>query len=152
MFQALPSISSKAMVAFILYILIISSRNEGVPKWLIINSNLEVVDNQIKQDDPKCTNKTLARLVDLGVEEQVSKEMIATVLTEEIYVVMKYQETFNEKRYCKKMALLPEYIEGIEERESDHVVMPVKKGPSIGRNDPCPCGSGSKYKKCCGRQ
>ncbi|MBH9967305.1 SEC-C metal-binding domain-containing protein [Rossellomorea oryzaecorticis] len=30
--------------------------------------------------------------------------------------------------------------------------MPVKKGPSIGRNDPCPCGSGSKYKKCCGRQ
>ncbi|MBX3343930.1 MAG: SEC-C domain-containing protein [Nitrospira sp.] len=20
----------------------------------------------------------------------------------------------------------------------------------IGRNDPCPCGSGSKYKKCCG--
>jgi len=21
----------------------------------------------------------------------------------------------------------------------------------IGRNDPCPCGSGKKYKKCCGR-
>lgn len=24
-------------------------------------------------------------------------------------------------------------------------------GPKIGRNDPCPCGSGKKYKKCCGR-
>jgi preprotein translocase subunit SecA len=23
--------------------------------------------------------------------------------------------------------------------------------PSVGRNDPCPCGSGKKYKKCCGR-
>lgn len=31
----------------------------------------------------------------------------------------------------------------------------VKKGPvrkkKIGRNDPCPCGSGLKYKKCCGK-
>ncbi|MGN0558229.1 MAG: preprotein translocase subunit SecA [Acutalibacteraceae bacterium] len=27
----------------------------------------------------------------------------------------------------------------------------VVKGKKIGRNDPCPCGSGKKYKKCCGR-
>ena len=27
---------------------------------------------------------------------------------------------------------------------------PVKKAQKIGRNDPCPCGSGKKYKKCCG--
>ena len=27
---------------------------------------------------------------------------------------------------------------------------PVKKGEKAGRNDPCPCGSGKKYKKCCG--
>lgn len=26
----------------------------------------------------------------------------------------------------------------------------VRSGPKIGRNDPCPCGSGKKYKKCCG--
>ena len=24
------------------------------------------------------------------------------------------------------------------------------EGPKVGRNDPCPCGSGKKYKKCCG--
>lgn len=29
---------------------------------------------------------------------------------------------------------------------------PVRKDPSVGRNDPCPCGSGKKYKKCCGMQ
>ncbi len=28
---------------------------------------------------------------------------------------------------------------------------PVKKGEKVGRNDPCPCGSGLKYKKCCGK-
>ena len=27
----------------------------------------------------------------------------------------------------------------------------VRKGAKIGRNDPCPCGSGKKYKNCCGR-
>jgi preprotein translocase subunit SecA len=27
-----------------------------------------------------------------------------------------------------------------------------RKGQKVGRNDPCPCGSGKKYKKCCGRK
>ena len=27
---------------------------------------------------------------------------------------------------------------------------PVRKGKKVGPNDPCPCGSGKKYKKCCG--
>ncbi len=31
------------------------------------------------------------------------------------------------------------------------VTAPPKKVPKVGRNDPCPCGSGKKYKKCCGR-
>ena len=26
-----------------------------------------------------------------------------------------------------------------------------KKSEKVGRNDPCPCGSGLKYKKCCGK-
>ena len=34
-----------------------------------------------------------------------------------------------------------------DQRSSTTVVKP----PKIGRNDPCPCGSGKKYKKCCGR-
>ncbi|MFW5500666.1 MULTISPECIES: YchJ family protein [unclassified Maridesulfovibrio] len=28
--------------------------------------------------------------------------------------------------------------------------MPIKKDKKVGRNEPCPCGSGKKYKKCCG--
>ena len=27
---------------------------------------------------------------------------------------------------------------------------PLVVGDKVGRNDPCPCGSGKKYKKCCG--
>jgi uncharacterized protein len=29
-------------------------------------------------------------------------------------------------------------------------VDPIRKAPEPGRNDPCPCGSGKKYKKCHG--
>lgn len=28
-------------------------------------------------------------------------------------------------------------------------VQSIRQGPKTGRNDPCPCGSGKKYKKCC---
>ncbi len=28
-------------------------------------------------------------------------------------------------------------------------ILPVKIPPKVGRNEPCPCGSGKKYKKCC---
>lgn len=30
-------------------------------------------------------------------------------------------------------------------------IKPVRTGPKVGRNDPCPCGSGKKYKQCCGK-
>jgi preprotein translocase subunit SecA len=35
-------------------------------------------------------------------------------------------------------------------RQGDNVTV-VRSGPKVGRNDPCPCGSGKKYKQCCGR-
>ncbi|MCX5687019.1 MAG: SEC-C metal-binding domain-containing protein, partial [Candidatus Omnitrophica bacterium] len=33
----------------------------------------------------------------------------------------------------------------------DHVPTYKRETPKVGRNDPCPCGSGKKYKKCCGK-
>ena len=30
-------------------------------------------------------------------------------------------------------------------------IEPIRAAAKVGRNDPCPCGSGKKYKKCCGR-
>jgi len=35
-------------------------------------------------------------------------------------------------------------------RERSQKLQPIKVEQKIGRNDPCPCGSGKKYKKCCG--
>jgi preprotein translocase subunit SecA len=37
------------------------------------------------------------------------------------------------------------------EQQPPKKMEPVRHGPKIGRNDPCPCGSGKKYKQCHGR-
>jgi preprotein translocase subunit SecA len=36
--------------------------------------------------------------------------------------------------------------------EIEEQLHPVTVSPKVGRNDTCPCGSGKKYKKCCGAQ
>lgn len=38
-----------------------------------------------------------------------------------------------------------------ENQSGEEKKQPVRVGKKIGRNDPCPCGSGKKYKNCCGR-
>ena len=38
-----------------------------------------------------------------------------------------------------------------EDSEAPKIATPVvRDAPKVGRNDPCPCGSGKKYKICCG--
>lgn len=45
----------------------------------------------------------------------------------------------------------PMYYGGGGESSSSSSAKTVKNKQKVGRNDPCPCGSGKKYKKCCGR-
>ena len=46
------------------------------------------------------------------------------------------------KSECSMQNPFPDY-------ESSPYITPIKK--KVGRNEPCPCGSGIKYKKCCGK-
>ncbi|MCF7864171.1 MAG: preprotein translocase subunit SecA, partial [Kiritimatiellales bacterium] len=42
---------------------------------------------------------------------------------------------------------------GLELPQAPKPIAPIRNdGPKVGRNDPCPCGSGRKYKKCCGSE
>lgn len=65
-------------------------------------------------------------------------------------------ENFEEiKEYIKHMEYLCDYGFIVDEkpivsRYVKRYARPSKKEkPLVGRNDPCPCGSGKKYKKCC---
>ncbi len=52
-------------------------------------------------------------------------------------------------------ALIPACVAGIAAFWKERRGLPVAGGgaarmPKVGRNDPCPCGSGHKHKRCCG--
>ena len=44
-----------------------------------------------------------------------------------------------------------EVAKPIADNSGESKSQPIKKKDKVGRNDPCPCGSGKKYKNCCGR-
>ncbi|MBC7075752.1 MAG: preprotein translocase subunit SecA [Syntrophomonadaceae bacterium] len=56
-------------------------------------------------------------------------------------------------RYILRVRVVqkPEERKTVEGQAEETQKKPVRTGKKIGRNDPCPCGSGKKYKKCCGR-
>lgn len=52
-----------------------------------------------------------------------------------------------------RVAEAPERRQMVENRQAEEGNgQTVRREQKVGRNDPCPCGSGKKYKKCCGRQ
>ncbi|MCI0450430.1 MAG: preprotein translocase subunit SecA [Chlorobi bacterium] len=48
------------------------------------------------------------------------------------------------------LKMTPEQSDQMQNQQDGVKKMPIKVGPKIGRNDPCPCGSGKKYKNCHG--
>ena len=64
---------------------------------------LEVVENQLRANDPPITKTTYERLQSLNYTKKQAKEKIAAVLLEEIYDVLKSNEQYNEKRYTERL-------------------------------------------------
>ena len=95
-----------------------------------INDSLKV-PNPIETMDEN-TEVTLA-----FDKEMLSKNMV-DAQADWLYDLPMWDEIF-EPDHKKKLF--------IEAKKANTVV----KGPKIGRNDPCPCGSGKKYNYCCGR-
>lgn len=59
------------------------------------------------------------------------------------------QKLFDERSQKKRRAKAG--LPGEDEDPLPPPVKPIQSGKDVGRNDPCPCGSGKKYKKCCGK-
>ncbi len=74
-------------------------------------------------------------------------EMVSSIREDTSRLVLTIQIKQNETIERKQVAKPTSAIHG----ESDGTVKkrPVRKVQKIGRNDPCPCGSGKKYKNCC---
>jgi hypothetical protein len=68
---------------------------------------LEVVENQLKANDPPETRTTLKRLISEGYSEDEAKNLIGCVVTSEIFDVLKKQNPFNPVRFAKALKALP---------------------------------------------
>ena len=68
------------------------------------------------------------------------------------------EDRFDKRQSKKKLEDLSKRARGRRDVEAEEEIVdnaekvePRKGARPIGRNDPCSCGSGKKYKKCCGR-
>ena len=67
---------------------------------------LEVVDNQLRDNDPPETRETLERLMASGHTEQSAKERIASVVLMHVYDAMHDLKDFDGEKYKKDLAEL----------------------------------------------
>jgi len=68
---------------------------------------LDVVENQIRENDPPETRTTLERLLSMGRERSEAVRLIACVVGNEMFYVLKHQEPFNQKRFVANLNKLP---------------------------------------------
>jgi preprotein translocase subunit SecA len=117
---------------------------------------LQVIDNQWKdhllgidhmkegiglrgyaQKDPLVEYKKEAFELFSGMSERISVEVLTRLFKMKVR-----QETEREVRPKEQRLIFNRSDEGPQQ--------PVHREKKVGRNDPCPCGSGKKHKKCCG--
>ena len=67
----------------------------------------EVVENQLRSNEPPETQQTLKRLIDAGFTEEMAKRLIGAVVSAEIFDVLKNQEPFNRDRFVNNLNKLP---------------------------------------------
>lgn len=97
---------------------------DGINESLLIEIDLDTVEEDT--------------VVSLAFDkERLYKNMVAAK-ADWLYELPQWKEIFSEEELKKFYK---------EQKESTT----IRKSKKIGRNDPCPCGSGKKYKKCCGR-
>ncbi len=64
---------------------------------------LDVVENQIRENNPPETKKTLDRLLKAGYSKDDAMKLIGRAVAVEIYKVLKNKEHFNEEKYVKAL-------------------------------------------------
>ncbi|MDP7009951.1 MAG: preprotein translocase subunit SecA [Verrucomicrobiota bacterium] len=115
------------------------------------------------QKDPLVEYKTEARdmFVELmaKIKEEVCRSIFLTASSlESVQNLLRSLPTEASHQMANALGLDPSIAgagdmvsEVNAEVSQEEKARPVRSGPKVGRNDPCPCASGKKYKKCCGR-
>jgi preprotein translocase subunit SecA len=121
-----------------------------------------------EQKDPLVIYKIEAFSAFKQMDDQVNKDIVSFLCHSSIPVEQTQRGQIRESREQKtdmsKMRQRKEEFAGAggaeylsQENDYNDPSEPIKKepikvGPKVGRNDPCPCGSGKKFKQCHGRE
>ena len=99
---------------------------------------LDGINESLKEENPIETMDEDTRVSLAFDKEKLYKNMVAAK-ADWLYWLPQWKEIYSEE----ELKLMYK-----EHKESTT----IRREKKIGRNDPCPCGSGKKYKKCCGKQ
>ena len=134
---------------------------KGIYEQLLSNPD-EVVTGTVKELAEKYGQEVLTMV---GFLDGINDSLVTPNPIEEMDEDTKVSLAFDKEKLYKNMVdakadwlyNLPAWDE-IFDAETKHALYLEQKksgtvvvGKKIGRNDPCPCGSGKKYKKCCGK-
>ncbi len=104
---------------------------------MIMTGFLDGINDSLKEPNPIDTMEEDTP-VNLGFDKELLYKNMVAAKADWLYGLPQWNEIFSEERQKELYK---------EQKSSTTVV----KGKKIGRNDPCPCGSGKKYKHCCGK-
>ena len=68
----------------------------------------EILDNQLRDNDPPETQATLDRLLSIGIDRNEARRLIALAIAGEIYDILKLGKDFDLDRYVGRLAGLPD--------------------------------------------
>jgi uncharacterized protein len=134
---------------------------QGIYKQILANPS-DVVEGTVKELAEKYNTDimTIVGFLD-GINESLKNENPIEEMTEDTKVSLDYD---CEKLYYNMVEAKAEWLYNLPEWDvlltpdkrkelykAQKVSGTIVKEAKIGRNDPCPCGSGKKYKKCCGK-
>ena len=106
-----------------------------------------------EQKDPLLIYKFESFNLFKSMVDKINKNVVSTLMKGQIpFEAPEEVKQAEEKRTdLSKMRTGRSDAPAAQTNQAPRKTEPVKVGPKVGRNDPCPCGSGKKYKFCCGK-
>ena len=98
---------------------------------------LDGINESLKEENPIETMGEDTQVSLVYDTEKLYKNMVAAK-ADWLYELPQWKKIYSEEELKRLYK---------EQKESTT----IRKEEKVGRNDPCPCGSGKKYKKCCGK-
>ena len=99
---------------------------------------LDGINDSLKEKNPIEDTLEEDTVVSLAFDKELLYKNMVAADADWLYGLEQWKKIFDEEKLHELY---------LEQKKSGTVV----KDKKIGRNDPCPCGSGKKYKKCCGK-